>query len=76
MFDGASAAIDKALEETGQKSLNVASYCVGDAGRHVARLYGQRPGTSASRARPSSPRSSISRMRASCRCWSTSRRSG
>lgn len=29
MFDGASAAIDKALEETGQKSLNVASYCVG-----------------------------------------------
>ncbi len=29
MFDGASAAIDKALEETGQKSLNIASYCVG-----------------------------------------------
>jgi polyhydroxyalkanoate synthase len=29
MFEGASAAIDKALAETGQKSLNVASYCVG-----------------------------------------------
>lgn len=29
MFDGASAAIDKVLEETGQKSLNVASYCIG-----------------------------------------------
>ncbi len=29
MFEGASAAIDKVLEETGQKSLNVASYCIG-----------------------------------------------
>jgi len=29
MFEGASAAIDKALEETGQKSLNLVSYCVG-----------------------------------------------
>lgn len=29
MFDGASAAIDKALEETGQKSLHLASYCIG-----------------------------------------------
>ncbi|MER2508627.1 MAG: class I poly(R)-hydroxyalkanoic acid synthase [Amaricoccus sp.] len=29
MFDGVSAAIDKVLEETGQKSLNVASYCIG-----------------------------------------------
>jgi polyhydroxyalkanoate synthase len=27
--DGASAAIDKVLEETGQKSLHVASYCIG-----------------------------------------------
>ncbi|MEL6584991.1 MAG: class I poly(R)-hydroxyalkanoic acid synthase [Pseudomonadota bacterium] len=29
MFDGVSTAIDKALEETGQKSLNVGSYCIG-----------------------------------------------
>ena len=29
MFRGASAAIDKVLEETGQKSLNLVSYCVG-----------------------------------------------
>jgi polyhydroxyalkanoate synthase len=29
MFKGASAAIDKVLEETGQKSLNLVSYCVG-----------------------------------------------
>ncbi len=29
MFEGASAAIDRVLEETGQKSLNLASYCVG-----------------------------------------------
>ncbi len=29
MFDGASAAIDKALEETGQKSLHLVSYCIG-----------------------------------------------
>ena len=29
MFEGASAAIDKALEETGQKSLHLASYCIG-----------------------------------------------
>ncbi len=29
LFEGASAAIDKVLEETGQKSLNVASYCIG-----------------------------------------------
>ena len=29
MFDGASAAIDKVLEETGQTSLHVASYCIG-----------------------------------------------
>jgi len=29
MFDGASAAIDKVLEETGQKSLNLVSYCIG-----------------------------------------------
>ncbi len=29
MFEGASAAIDKALEETGQKSLHLVSYCVG-----------------------------------------------
>ncbi len=29
MFGGASAAIDKVLEETGQKSLNLVSYCVG-----------------------------------------------
>ena len=29
MFDGAGAAIDKVLEETGQKSLHLASYCVG-----------------------------------------------
>jgi polyhydroxyalkanoate synthase subunit PhaC len=28
-MDGASAAIDKALEETGQKSLHIASYCIG-----------------------------------------------
>lgn len=29
MFEGGLAAIDKALEETGQKSLNLVSYCVG-----------------------------------------------
>ena len=29
MFKGASAAIDKALEETGQKALHIASYCIG-----------------------------------------------
>ena len=29
MFKGASTAIDKVLEETGQKSLNIASYCIG-----------------------------------------------
>jgi polyhydroxyalkanoate synthase len=29
MFEGASAAIDKVLQETGQKSLHMASYCVG-----------------------------------------------
>ncbi len=29
MFEGGLTAIDKALEETGQKSLNVVSYCVG-----------------------------------------------
>ncbi len=29
MFEGASAAIDRVLEETGQKSLNLVSYCVG-----------------------------------------------
>jgi len=29
MFEGASAAIDTALEETGQKSLHLASYCIG-----------------------------------------------
>ncbi len=29
MFEGASAAIDRVLEETGQKTLNVASYCIG-----------------------------------------------
>ena len=29
MFEGASAAIDKVLEETGQKSLHITSYCVG-----------------------------------------------
>lgn len=29
MFDGASAAIDKVLEETKAKSVNVASYCIG-----------------------------------------------
>jgi polyhydroxyalkanoate synthase len=29
MFEGGLAAIDKALEETGQKSLHLASYCVG-----------------------------------------------
>ena len=29
MFEGALAAIDKVLEETGQKSLNLVSYCVG-----------------------------------------------
>jgi polyhydroxyalkanoate synthase len=29
MFEGASAAIDKVLEETGQKALHLASYCVG-----------------------------------------------
>ncbi|MBA3324236.1 MAG: class I poly(R)-hydroxyalkanoic acid synthase, partial [Rhodobacteraceae bacterium] len=29
LFEGAVAAIDKALEETGQKSLHVASYCIG-----------------------------------------------
>ncbi len=28
-MDGASAAIDRALEETGQKSLHIASYCIG-----------------------------------------------
>ncbi len=29
MFDGASEAIDRVLEETGQKTLNLASYCIG-----------------------------------------------
>ncbi|MCB1353613.1 MAG: class I poly(R)-hydroxyalkanoic acid synthase [Rhodobacteraceae bacterium] len=29
MFEGASAAIDKVLEETGQRSTHVASYCIG-----------------------------------------------
>lgn len=29
MFDGASAAIDKALAETGQKTLHIAAYCIG-----------------------------------------------
>ena len=29
MFDGASEAIDKVLEETGAKSVNLASYCIG-----------------------------------------------
>ncbi|MEM8570630.1 MAG: class I poly(R)-hydroxyalkanoic acid synthase [Pseudomonadota bacterium] len=29
MFDGASAAIDKVCEETGQRSIHVASYCIG-----------------------------------------------
>lgn len=29
LFDGASASIDKVLEETGQKTLNLASYCIG-----------------------------------------------
>ncbi len=29
MFEGASAAIDRVLEETGQRSLHVASYCIG-----------------------------------------------
>ncbi|WP_424931651.1 PHA/PHB synthase family protein [Amaricoccus macauensis] len=29
MFDGASAAIDKVREETGQRSIHVASYCIG-----------------------------------------------
>ncbi|WP_205910854.1 PHA/PHB synthase family protein [Paroceanicella profunda] len=29
MFDGASTAIDKVLEETGQKALNLTSYCIG-----------------------------------------------
>ena len=44
MFEGASAAIDKVLEETGQKSLNIASYCIGGtlAGTFLAYIGGSR----------------------------------
>lgn len=42
MFDGADAAIDKVLEETGEKSLHLASYCIGGtlAGTLLAWLGG------------------------------------
>jgi polyhydroxyalkanoate synthase subunit PhaC len=75
MFDGAVAAIDKVLEETRQKSLNLVSYCVGGPSPvRCSPTSGSRR-TSASPPAPSSPRSSISRTPASCRCSSTTGRS-
>ena len=68
-----SAAIDKALEETGQKSLHLASLLRRrHDGRHADGLDGQDRRQAGRRARPSSPPSSTSRTRASCRSSSTS----
>ncbi|MEM9012660.1 MAG: class I poly(R)-hydroxyalkanoic acid synthase [Pseudomonadota bacterium] len=39
MSEGASAAIDKVLEETGQKSLNLAAYCIGGTLAGVLAAY-------------------------------------